>query len=642
MSYASNKNGNIVLNGEFTDFNNGKVINRKKIMLFKKFYIYKTNQKVIKNKKTDNRIEILEIHENDNRIQGTVLVVYLDPLNTLSFIIIKKDHPLLTMEQIIEKAESNPPQRLKTITIGDNFYIFGVIRFKFANMKKIDIAIGYDKALNFNFKYFFSKNTREMFSNVTNKLGLFVHFGYVKIKKQELLDKYIQSSEINLPLYIKSTNKENLDYYYPLKFNYRNTYNVKHYVYSSSSYKLNENIEFFVRKSITGQMVLVMTDYISVVTKFKEKLAWLISRFGRQEKYDVYFEKFSKNAGESAFEVFKKSKAENDSFSKFILDKNHERFLSFKKQYGTNNILAHNSFKSFYYIFKAKRFISSDLVSHVQRRLYDNSQSIKRKILSNNNKVFLQHGVCLATNVFERGYFNKKVPICPDYIVTNSKLESYYFSKYPKFSDNQLIEKGVPNLDLYVKNRNTDKKQITFMLTWRPWDVTGKIEKNSYIDRYLQFLRIVKTDPFYEDKVINITLHPKAGLMLENQFPETYDQIKDYVYQGDIKDALINSKVVITDYSSICFYAFAGCSNIIFFWGDKEIAEQEYGAPNILQDNNRFGDVVYHIDSTLNNFIKRNYNQNQPQKYIDRYNKLVEHSNGNNTENVYNEIKKLG
>lgn len=642
MFYASNKNGNIVLNGEFTDFNNGKVINRKKRMLFKKFYIYKADQKVIKNKSNNNRIEILEIHENDHRIKESILVVYLDPFNTLSFIIIKKDHPLLTIEERIEKAESNPPQRLKTITFGDNFYILGVIRFKFANMRKTNIAIGYDKTLNLNFNYIFPQKIRDKFSTVTNKLGLITHFGYVKIKKNELLDKYIKSSEINLPLYIKSTNKDNTDYYYPLKFNYRNTYDQKHYVYSSRSYKLNENIEFFVRKSITGQMVLVMTDYLSFKTKFKEKFARLISRFGKQEKYDIYFEKFSKNASESAFEVFKKSKAKNDSYSKFILDKNHDKFLSLKEEYGKNNILAHNSFKAFYFIFKAKKFISSDLVSHVQRRLYDNSQNIKRKILSNNNKIFLQHGVCLATNVFERGYFNKKVPICPDYIVTNSKLESYYFRKYPKFTDDQLIEKGVPNLDLYVKNRNKDKKQITFMLTWRPWDVTGRIEENSYIDRYLQFLRIIKTDPFYEDKIINITLHPKAGLMLKNQFPETYDQIKDYLYQGDIKDALINSKVVITDYSSICFYAFAGGSNMIFFWGDKEIAEAEYGAPNILQDTNCFGDIVNHIDSTLNNFIKINYNQNQLQKYIIRYNNLVEHSNGNNTENVYSEIKRLG
>src|SRR5699024_10454761 len=164
-------------------------------------------------------------------------------------------------------------------------------------------------------------------------------------------------------------------------------------------------------------------------------------------------EKFAMNAGESAFELFKKSKEEKDNLSKYILNKNNVDFDKLQNQFGKNNILAHNSFKSFYVIFKARSFVSSDLVTHLQRRLYDNSQILKKKILSNNKKVFLQHGPSLATNVFERGYFNKKVPICPNYIVTNSSLESQYFMKYPKFNKNELIELGIPNLDLYVKER---------------------------------------------------------------------------------------------------------------------------------------------------------------------------------------------
>lgn len=263
------------------------------------------------------------------------------------------------------------------------------------------------------------------------------------------------------------------------------------------------------------------------------------------------------------------------------------------------------------------------------------------KILSNNNKVFLQHGPSLATNVFERGYFNKKVPICPNYIVTNSKLESDYFKKYPKFNDDELIELGIPNLDLYVNEKENKKEQITFMLTWRPWDLTGKIEENSYIDRYLQFLEVVTNNEFYNDKIINITLHPKARLMIENQFPETYKKLQEYIYEGDIKDALINSKVVITDYSSICFYAFAGGSNVIYFWGDKELAENEYGSPNILQDYNKFGDVVFDIKNSLNNVIQKNYSSNQNNLYIENYQKLIEHTDGNNTINVYNYIKSL-
>lgn len=641
MGYAKRVGKNIVLNNGFTDFNEGTVTNGKRKLLFKKFYIYKDSKIYKLDKKTNENIEILETYDNSIRSEGTIVVIYLDPRNRLSYIIIKEYHPKLSKEEVIEKAESNPPQKLNIKSLLNNFYIYGVIRFRYANMKRVHVALGYDKSLSYEYKYIFPDNIRKRYSEVTNKLALLIHFGYVKIPKSELLEKYIESSEINLPAYIKSTNKDNLNYYYPLKFKFRDKFNKKNYIYSSRSFKLNKNIEFFVRKSITGQIVLVMTDYLPKAVKIKEKIARVFSLLGKKDKYDIYFEKFAKNASESAFELFKKSKEENDSSSKYILDKENTDFHKLQKKYGKTNVLAHNSFISFYYILKGKRFISSDLISHLQRRLYDNSKIFKKKVLTNNKKVFLQHGPSLATNVFERGYFNKRVPICPDFIVTNSKIESSYFKKYPKFNDDELIEKGIPNLDLYANSKDELKEQITFMLTWRPWDITGKIERNSYIDRYLQFLKIVENDPFYNNKTINITLHPKARLMIENQFPETYNQIKSYIYEGDIKDALIKSKVVITDYSSICFYAFGGGSNIIYFWGDKEYAEQEYGAPNILQDYNRFGDVVYDINEKLDVFIKENYNQNQNQKYVNSYKNMIEHSDGNNTENVYNEIKKI-
>lgn len=179
------------------------------------------------------------------------------------------------------------------------------------------------------------------------------------------------------------------------------------------------------------------------------------------------------------------------------------------------------------------------------------------------------------------------------------------------------------------------------MLTWRPWDITGNLGEDTYIDRYLQFLNLIISDSFYKGIKVNITLHPKARLLLINQFPEVYDNIKNYIFEGEIKDAVLNSKILITDYSSICYYAFAGGSNIIYFWGDKELAENEYGSPNILQDDNRFGDVVYDIDTKLNECIQRNYNKAQEPFYKSRYKKLVEYTDGNNTEKVYEYIKNL-
>ena len=61
-------------------------------------------------------------------------------------------NPKLSREEIIEKAESNPPQKLYVKAFLANFYIFGVMRFRYANMKKVYVALGYDKSLSYEYK----------------------------------------------------------------------------------------------------------------------------------------------------------------------------------------------------------------------------------------------------------------------------------------------------------------------------------------------------------------------------------------------------------------------------------------------------------------------------------------------------------
>ncbi|WP_235817493.1 CDP-glycerol glycerophosphotransferase family protein [Gracilibacillus timonensis] len=630
----------LFLKDGFGDFNQISLMNGKRRMPFKKFYVYQHDEIVVYPNRVDHHIKILEKHPNP-LLKNTFVVLYLDPIGRLSFMIMKR-HRSLPDEKVLEKAESTPPHRVFTCGLLANLFIIGAIRFRYANMSEVNIAIGYDKALDYDFKYFLPRFIRKKLAENTNKLVLLSQLGFCRIKLSEVLRKYQDSSEINNPMYIKSLTLDGLSYYYPLKFNGYDRYDKNHYIYSSRRYTLERHqIQSFLRKSITGQLVLVISDYLNKAIPIKEKVAKWLSVFGQKRSRDIYFEKFASGASESAFEVFQYAKSQHDNKAVFVLDKSHEQFQTLQSHYGKDSVVAHNSVKAFYAIFHADKLISSDLPTHILRNLYDNSRQLKKVILQSDKKIFLQHGISLATNVFERGYYNRKVPIAPDYIVTNSDLESSYFIQYPKYEPSQLIQKGTPNLDLYVQERKQEKQEISFLLTWRPWDVTGKIEENSYIDRYLQFFQMIQTHDFYQEIPVNLILHPKAKLLIENQFADVYASIEKFIYEGDIKDALLRSKVVITDYSSICYYAFAGGSNIIYFWGDKALAEQEYGAPNILQEENCFGDVVYHVDEQLHHAILTNYHREQPDQYVQNYAELVEYTDGDNTKNVYRAIQAI-
>jgi hypothetical protein len=635
LIYYKTENGQIRFAGDFCNFNGNLIVAGRKTKFNHKYLVYsrRTNSPVVINDRE--KMTIIDVIKESNY----QIIFYIDPHNRLSFVKVKY-HNVLNEQDIIDKLEKHPFFYVGLFNIFQMLFFVGVLRFRYYSFEDINLSLGYSKSLNVKVRFLFPKFIREKFSMNTNKIFLPIHFFWCKIPYKSLYSQYLENSEVNIPVFIKVIN-ENYNYYYNLKNRTKDKYtkDKKHYIFNSFSHRIKKtDNEMFVRKSITGQFVIVITSSLRKIIPFIEMIAYICSLLSKnKEKYNIYFEKFSEGASESAFELFKYA-VEKDVNAIYILDRSNERYQSLKALYPTQ-VFAKNSFGAFYRIFLANSFISSDLISHIQRRLYDNDTLIKRKILSNKNKIFLQHGVCLATNVFERGYYNTKVPIAPDYIIVNSKFEKKMFLKYTNYKNEQLIKTGLPNLDLYVKSRKQIKKdEITFLLTWRPWDLTGKIEKGSYLGRYFQFINLINKNDFYKDKKINIILHPKSRIILQEQFSDIYEENKKYFYDGDIKDALLKTKLLISDYSSVTYYGFAGGSNIIFYWEDKEQAEKEYGSPNILQKEIAFGDIVYKFEQ-LHETIVDNYSSEQKKQYKNRYKNLVECQSGNNTRSTYEYIE---
>lgn len=630
--YVFLKNDRAALPPELCDFKGNRELLTKQRKHNFKYHLYekKTGNKVMFPDKEP--MSILHVEE----LSEERLVFYVDARQTLSFVRTKQRN--LSLEQILDKIEKTPFFRNGIMLLFFHLFFFGVMRFRSYQFSDAQFSLGYDKTINHKIHFLFPKKIREKFAMKTGKFSLLMHSYWAFIPLRDIYHHYLETSDINTPVYIKLKH-DKINYIYNMKSDSNHKYDQAHYLFNTRSVRLRkEQAEIFIRKSVSGQYVIVNTNVMNRFILLKEKVAYLLGMLSRnREKYDVYFEKFSAGASESAFEVFKTAYQNGDDCV-YILDKNHPDFVQLKETYG-KSLVAKNSLQAFYAIFLGKSFISSDLVSHLQRRLYDNDALIKKKILSNNNKIFLQHGVCLATNVFERGYFNRKVPIAPDYILVNSAFEKSLFLQHSDYSADRLMATGLPNLDLYVEKKEKQKDEITFMLTWRPWDLTGSIEENSYLGRYLSFIQLIEKEPFYHDKKVNVVLHPKSRIILQEQFPDVWEKHQHLFYEGDIKNALLQSKVLISDYSSVVFYAFGGGSNIVFYWEDKERAENEYGARNILQKENCFGDICENFAS-LHKTIEQNYIQDQPAFYQKQYGFLVEYRDGKNTKRTYNHITK--
>src|SRR5699024_6944979 len=209
--YLEIVNGNVYLKENLHDFNYTKVINKKNRLPYKKFYIYK-NKEILKLPNSLKQVKILEVIDNP-RIEGTKIAVYIVPHERVSFMIVKP-HKSLSLENVLEKAESRPPHRVFAFSFMTSIYLLGVVRFRYSSMKKLNISIGYDKTLNYDWSYLFTKKIRQIFGESTSKILLPIHLGFSKINYQDLLLKYNKSSEINNPIYIKRVTENNLNYYY--------------------------------------------------------------------------------------------------------------------------------------------------------------------------------------------------------------------------------------------------------------------------------------------------------------------------------------------------------------------------------------------------------------------------------------------
>lgn len=631
--FTFDENDQPVFSDDYCDFNNNKQIITKKRKFNKKYLVYdkETHKPIVVDQ--HNPKELLSVLE----LEEERVVFYVDNLKRLSFLRTRVDD--VDEYNLLDKVENKPFFRNIVFSFFFAFIFIGVMRFRSYKFEEVNITLGYNKSLNYKVNFLFPESVRKKAGHKTGRLSLLAHIYWVKVPFKDIYHHYLETSDINTPIYIR-VRHEGTDLFYNLKASAKDRYNKKHYLYNTKSNRLStEKTELFIRKSVTGQYVIVTTSLLNRTILLKEWFAYIISKVSlNKQKYDVYFEKFAMGASESAFELFKHAYEKGDQNCVYLLEREYPNYNQVKDEYG-KAVIEKNTFRGFLHIFKARSFISSELVSHIQRRLYDNDSLIKKKILFNRNKIFLQHGVSLATNLFERGYFNKKVPIAPNYILVNSEFEANLFLENTGYKEEQLIPTGLPNLDLYVHSKDEDKEDITFMITWRPWDLTGEIEPGSYLDRYFSFIELVQTNEFYKDKNVNIVLHPKSKIILQEQFPNVYDKYKDTFYDGDIKDALINSKVLISDYSSIVFFAFAGGTNIIFYWEDKELAEEHYGAPNILQKEIAFGNIAYKFDE-LHKLIEDNYHTEQKEVYLQRYSSLVEFNEGFNTDNTYRYIQK--
>ncbi|PUB17837.1 CDP-glycerol glycerophosphotransferase family protein [Paenisporosarcina sp. OV554] len=427
-------------------------------------------------------------------------------------------------------------------------------------------------------------------------LRLFRRYGFFKVPISSL---YI-NTRIHNNLYLG--NKKAILHNLKLKLRPRKAKTLDFTIYGDQVNIIRTNL----RGDITSTIISKEEEYTLLKRNFIY-VAFLLTKLipKKKAKINLYFEKKSMKADESSIQVFEQVMKEKNLKSKnyFILSEDAENYQALKKAY-KKAIVKKHSFYHYYLTFNASNLISSELSNHLLNdRLY--IDVIREKIKSI-PLIFLQHGIMFAKpvdNPMAFGFHKDKNAYNMNKSVISSELEAGEFYKMG-YDREDLILTGLATFDKAYLNESADK--IAFMPTYRYWEegliYRGLIEKTSY---YEQIMRVIEA--FKEHKLLDRLL-----IIPHNKFSEfIYENMKEYqhIISANPSEALKESVIFITDYSSAIYDATFRGAYPIFFWEEKDYLIEQYRAIPPVNDENAPGAIAYTI-SELMDTVKKAINQN--------------------------------
>ena len=149
--------------------------------------------------------------------------------------------------------------------------------------------------------------------------------------------------------------------------------------------------------------------------------------------------------------------------------------------------------------------------------------------------------------------------------------------------------------------------------------------------------RIVSAIPEeYQDRIM-ILPHP----LFLARIQKSDDPLKDKLKVDEKYDTILkNTALLITDYSSISFDAYYRGAQVIFYWEEKDECMEEYGMGTrlMLNEDNVFAPVAYN-EEQLTRAFNEVYLKPHSEFYQNRYDKIVEFHDGQNTKRLIEMMK---
>ena len=359
----------------------------------------------------------------------------------------------------------------------------------------------------------------------------------------------------------------------------------------------------------------------------------------------LFGENVGKTANNNSFYFWKQIVNKEDDIEKYLVLKKDKKNLKVYRELNEKekkHIIWKDSIKHLVLFRKADMFfVSLSYKDILPEKLLGKSIKfvIKKPV------IYLQHGTLLMkmigykgdsyyNNLFRFLYYNKSIK--KELIEKNgfSEYQLYYGEYHPRYK--QLAK-------MHLENEQKEKKQILWFLTWREY-LGDNANTKILIRKIKSVVKNKKLQEYLKEKglTIKICLHQffdeEIGNVIKQNNIENIVVVKQN--DTDIMKEIIDSKILITDYSSLCFDFTILEKPVILFEPDlEEYLEKRELYCDIdelkkynIENTNKLIDTIINEKYSVNEFVRSKC----PEK-ID-YNYLAE---GKHIEKMYEEFKRI-
>ena len=375
---------------------------------------------------------------------------------------------------------------------------------------------------------------------------------------------------------------------------------------------------YFIAHDIPRIAILI---FMKLIISPKKNF-WLISERGFEAKDNGYF----------LFQWIVKNHPEIQI--RYVIDSNSKDLHKFENC--SDQVIVRDSINHYYYLCKSSVLISTHICGYKPDIIlfYEIDKYIN--LLGDRKRVFLQHGI--IKNDLEILYSkNQRLNL----FVCGSYEEFKYVKESFGYKNGIVQYLGLCRYDNLYKVKT--KKQILIMPTWRKYISKNDFNQSEYYIKFNELLHNHCFNKILKDNDLECVfyLHYEFQKFREFFIDHNQKRIKIADMKFDVQNLLKESKIVITDYSSILFDAFYMKKPIIFYQFDKLKFHDKHYKKGYFQYEN-VGDVCENetevIDS-LKCYIENNYILHEKHKVY--YKDMFKYRDTNNCKRNFESIQEL-